>query len=41
MDRIGIYYWKCDRESAFHGTSDYLRDQTATADALRGVLARR
>ena len=26
MDRKDIYYWKCDRAAAFHGTGDYLRD---------------
>ena len=28
-ERTNIYYWKCDREDAFHGTSDYQKDQSA------------
>ena len=41
MDRTDIYYWKCDRAAAFHGTSDYLRDQTELKTMLRGALERR
>jgi len=40
-DRTDIYYWKCDRASAFHGTSDYLRDQSALARQLEDALSRR
>ena len=41
MDREGIYYWKCDRASAFHGTSDYLRDQRSLEASLERTLLRR
>ncbi|MCQ2388458.1 MAG: aminoglycoside phosphotransferase family protein [Kiritimatiellae bacterium] len=40
-DRSDIYYWKCDRASAFHGTSDYLRDQSELASSLAHALERR
>ena len=39
-DRPDIYYWKCDRAAAFHGTSDYLRDQSALQAMLAEELAR-
>ena len=50
-ERTDIYYWKCDREDAFHGTSDYQKDQSSFltivrktleerfGDALKGVVA--
>ena len=41
MDRTGIYYWKCDRAAAFHGTGDYLRDQHELLTMLEAVLKRR
>lgn len=41
MDRIDIYYWKCDRRAAFHGTSDYERDQTELTAALDAELKER
>lgn len=37
-DRTDIYYWKCDRAAAFHGTSDYAHDQEALRARLDGVL---
>lgn len=40
-DRTDIYYWKCDREAAFHGTSDYLRDQGALKAQLEAALVAR
>ena len=40
-DRTDIYYWKCDRAAAFHGTSDYLLDQSALQAKLAAALARR
>lgn len=40
-DRTDIYYWKCDREAAFHGTSDYLLDQTRLMSRLQASLERR
>jgi len=41
MDRFDIYYWKCDRAAAFHGTSDYERDQTELTAALGAELRAR
>jgi len=41
LDRTDIYYWKCDRAAAFHGTSDYLRDQHELQTMLAGALTRR
>ena len=41
MDRTDIYYWKCDRVSAFHGTSDFLKDQGDLLAALERTLKRR
>ncbi|MBI5690436.1 MAG: aminoglycoside phosphotransferase family protein [Verrucomicrobia bacterium] len=40
--RQGIYYWKCDRPAAFHGTAqgDSRRSPTELTELLRGVLAR-
>ena len=40
-DRTDIYYWKCDREAAFHGTSDYERDQSELTAALGRALTAR
>ena len=40
-DRTDIYYWKCDRAAAFHGTSDYLLDQGALQAKLAAALERR
>ena len=39
-DRTDIYYWKCDRAAAFHGTSDYLLDQGALQAKLAAALVR-
>ena len=41
QDRKDIYYWKCDREYAFHGTSDYLREHGELEAGLGSVLSRR
>jgi len=41
MDRKDIYYWKCDRAAAFHGTSDYEHDQTALMASLERTLGAR
>ena len=41
MDRTDIYYWKCDRAAAFHGTGDYLRDQHELLTMLEAELRRR
>ena len=41
MDRSNIYYWKCDRAAAFHGTSDYEKDQSDITVALERVLSER
>ena len=41
MDRTDIYYWKCDRAAAFHGTADYEKDQTAFTVALGRALGER
>ena len=40
--RRDIYYWKCDRPAAFHGTAqgEARRPQPETLALLRGVLAR-
>lgn len=35
MSRRDIYYWKCDRPAAFHGTES--RDATAAAETLRTI----
>ena len=40
-DRTDIYYWKCDREAAFHGTSDYVKDQSALLAQLDAALRAR
>ena len=40
-DRTDIYYWKCDRAAAFHGTSDYLLDQSALQAKLAAALEKR
>ena len=40
-DRTNIYYWKCDREDAFHGTSDYQKDQTKLLAAVEMALRER
>ena len=40
-ERTNIYYWKCDREDAFHGTSDYKKDQTQLTEALDCALKER
>lgn len=41
LERENIYYWKCDRSSAFHGTTDYRRDSASLVDPLRRALAHR
>jgi aminoglycoside phosphotransferase (APT) family kinase protein len=41
QDRTGIYYWKCDRAAAFHGT-EALRPENPQLDGqLRDALRRR
>ena len=40
-ERANIYYWKCDREDAFHGTADYQKDQSAFLTAVRQALTER
>ena len=40
-ERTNIYYWKCDREDAFHGTSDYQKDQSAFLTVVRKTLEER
>lgn len=41
QDRTGIYYWKCDRAAAFHGTES-IRPENASLEAqLRRALERR
>ena len=41
MDRTGIYYWKCDRMDAFHGTSDYEKDSSSLEASLGVALKER
>lgn len=40
--RTGIYYWKCDRQAAFHGTAqgEHRRASAGTEAAVRDVLNR-
>ena len=40
-ERTDIYYWKCDREDAFHGTSDYQKDQSAFLTLVGKALEER
>ena len=40
-DRTGIYYWKCDRAAAFHGTEAQRPDTPDLEPQLRATLARR
>ena len=40
-ERTNIYYWKCDREDAFHGTSDYQKDQSAFLTGVGKALEER
>jgi aminoglycoside phosphotransferase (APT) family kinase protein len=39
--RSQIYYWKCDRSAAFHGTEEHRRNIDDIAAALQGALERR
>jgi fructosamine-3-kinase len=41
QDRTGIYYWKCDRAAAFHGTDAACSDTSLMASQLRHALQRR
>ena len=41
QDRTGIYYWKCDRAAAFHGTEVQRPDTPALEPQLRAALAKR
>lgn len=38
MSRAGIYYWKCDRPAAFHGTQTRSSTDAGIEDALRNEL---
>ncbi|MCX7007567.1 MAG: aminoglycoside phosphotransferase family protein [Kiritimatiellaeota bacterium] len=38
--RSSIYYWKCDRPAAFHGTDEYFR-RSASESQLLGLLRER
>ena len=39
--RNGVYYWKCDRAAAFHGTAQgAARARPEVESAVRGVVAR-
>ena len=38
MSRAGIYYWKCDRPAAFHGTQVRLHSDSDLAEALQAEL---
>ncbi|MDA3923531.1 MAG: aminoglycoside phosphotransferase family protein [Kiritimatiellae bacterium] len=38
QDRTDIYYWKCDRAAAFHGTDEAQGRENAIADQLLPVL---
>lgn len=40
-DRHAIYYWKCDRPAAFHGTDTVRPSDPAVETALRRALAHR
>lgn len=41
MSRRGIYYWKCDRPAAFHGTQPaYRQEQPEVEPLLREALSR-
>jgi len=41
QDRTGIYYWKCDRAAAFHGTEAFRPDTPDLEQQLHAALARR
>lgn len=41
QDRTGIYYWKCDRAAAFHGTEAVRPDSPLLEPQLRQALERR
>jgi aminoglycoside phosphotransferase (APT) family kinase protein len=41
QDRTGIYYWKCDRAAAFHGTEAERPANPLLETQLRGALERR
>lgn len=41
MSRRNIYYWKCDRHAAFHGTSERRDNHSNLTDALRASLQSR
>ena len=41
QDRTGIYYWKCDRAAAFHGTEAIRPDNPLLEPQLRSALERR
>jgi fructosamine-3-kinase len=41
QDRTGIYYWKCDRAAAFHGTEAIRPDNPRLETQLRQALERR
>ena len=41
QDRTHIYYWKCDRAAAFHGTEAQRPDTPDLEPQLRAALARR
>ncbi len=38
VSRAGIYYWKCDRPAAFHGTQASSRADSSSVEALRKEL---
>ena len=40
MDRTGIYYWKCDRAAAFHGTEAHRPDNPQLEASLTRALER-
>jgi fructosamine-3-kinase len=40
MSRRDIYYWKCDRPAAFHGTQSRSEDDLQNAQQLEGELQR-
>lgn len=39
MSRRDIYYWKCDRPAAFHGTGPRPRGDEVSEEAIRGALS--
>ena len=41
MSRRGIYYWKCDRPAAFHGTEERQPPDPALGDQLANALQER